>query len=252
VAQGKAPPDPLLQSDVDLLQHFELIEAIGAGATIEAGDPLQALTAQMIARVVEAAVEQHREDLPKGKIGGFKARAQALTERALAGSSFIAGARFQLGKLKNAGAIGDEALEHEMAYASSCTDKLRREIASQSAQILREIIDAKSRKGKSGRPSGSKGGDEVAKLIDAQILLEAAQRVSVSVIGRDDVATQIPIIVREYVRQRFLHPLGTNEHEQEAVDRHSKRITRRLDDLIKTSERRVLLNAAVLRSRLNS
>jgi hypothetical protein len=104
----------------------------------------------------------------------------------------------------------------------------------QCALILIEIEAMRIRKGRAGRPPQSANGDALARLLDSSILKDAAN----SVLNRNDyeaILAAIPTVVREHLRLGNLRMLG--ETEQEAVDRHSKRIRASFDALIKNPPR---------------
>jgi hypothetical protein len=234
MARGKKPPNPLYEADGDLLEHLEIVEAIGNGASIELDAPVRRLTAVSFGRIAEGAVEQNASVIRQGKVGEFRNRARRLIEGALAEECFVSGMRKTLNLLFDRGDISRAAYTENVAIFHGHYEDMWRKAALQCALILIEIEAMRIRKGRAGRPPQSANGDALARLLDSSILKDAAN----SVLNRNDyeaILAAIPTVVREHLRLGNLRMLG--ETEQEAVDRHSKRIRASFDALIKNPPR---------------
>lgn len=234
MARGKKPVNPLYEADRDLLEHLEMVEAIGNGAFIEPDVPVRRLTAVSFARLAEAAVEQNASDIRQGRVGEFRSRARSLIEAALVEESFISGMRQSLALLFDAGEISRDAYLAKVALFSSHYEDMWRTAARHCAQILLEIEAARLRKGKRGRPPAAPNGDALAKLIDSSILRAAANQAWPHN-DKDAISAAIPAVVREYMRLGQIRTMG--ETEQEAVDRHSKRIRALFASIVKNPPR---------------
>jgi len=237
VAPGKKPRDPLLDSDIDFLIYTDQIEAIGQGVAIEPDNSWRMITPILFGRVAKAAVENSSADLRQGMVGQFRKRALNLAEMALAEACLILGGRSELEGLLKQGDISAQVALNRHSHLMAHHEQVWRNAASHCALILRDIEKAVRQKGTKGRPPASRNGDQLARLLDFEILDRvggaARQLQPKTVPDRNSVAAAIPAVVRELVRLGQLRRLG--ETEQESVDRHSKRLRVVLDGQIKAA-----------------
>lgn len=231
MARGKRPPNPLMESDADLLSFLDVVEAYAGGAELESDCPMQQMTAVSYARLAEAAVHQHRADLPNGRVGEYTLRAQRLVENALAEECFSSGARWAAARM----GVGSSALAAAAIAELDVHDEdVRRGAARHCAIILKEIASFIERKGLRGRPQAATATDKLA-LWDSMILRDAAAQVAPAEEGNlDAVSSQVPTVVRNYLRLGQLPWRG--ETFQDCVDIHCDRVRRRLESLPKTTK----------------
>lgn len=234
MARGMKPANPLYEADSDLLEHLEMVEAIGNGATIEPDAPVRRLTAVSFSRLAEVAVEQNTSVIRQGNVGKFRNRSRKLIEASLSEECIISGMRQSLNLLFNTGEISRDVYIAKLALFQSHYEDMWRTAARCCAQILLEIEAARLRKGKSGRPSAAPNDDALARLIDSEILRDAANDARPHN-DRDVILANIPVVVRNYLRHGQLRHLG--ETDQESVDRHSKRIRAHFMSLVENPPR---------------
>lgn len=225
MARGKKPPNPLMQSDLDPLGFLDVVAAYAGGATLEPDCPMQEMTAVQFARLAESAVDRHRANLPPGKVGHYRERAQSLMEECLARVGYSLGALRMLEELTE---IAPAKREELTASIQKDRDVLARGAAGYCAVIMREITAALERKGIKGRPPSSQ--NDYTAMIDAEMLHEAVNAVPLGIVAtRDVVAEGIPGIVRNWFHMGHLRKLG--DTEQDCIDAHSLRLRRKLDAL---------------------
>jgi hypothetical protein len=228
--RGSKPSNPLHQSDVDLLEFTDLIEAIGQGAKIEEGSPLSSLTAISFARIAESAVENNAGILRQGTVSEFRRSARVMLDSALAEECWLSGFRKGLEALFQTGDISAAVLESRLSAFPARYEELRRNAALHCSLILKKIDARRSRTGSRGRPKAAANGDALAKLLDSMILKDASLKAREN--SHDAISSAIPDVVREYMRLGQLRQLGGTE--QESVDRHSRRLRALLDNLVRS------------------
>jgi hypothetical protein len=233
MARGKKPPDKNRISDTDLLEHIPMLEAISRpDTTIEPGVSVLELTSISFARIAEGAVEQHAKSLRQGEPSKLRKRARVLIESTLAEACYISGHRHVLNHLHADNTLSTERYDGMQASISEREQNIWRKAAGQVAIILREIESQISRKGKKGKPQGAGSADALLSLLDSAVLRDAALAAGPeNSRDRKAISAVIPDVVREYLRLGQLRILGGTE--QEAVDRHAKRLRNQLNNVLK-------------------
>ena len=208
------------------------LEAISWPDTIiEPDAPILQVAAISIARVAEAAVEQHASSIRQGKTTELRKRARLLIESTLCESLYINGYRTALSALASEGIL---PAKRHAELNNFCSDREKfawRTAAHLAASLLKEIQNHQLRKGIRGRPAGAVNADPLIQLFDSEILKVASDRCGLNP-KRESIEAAIPAVVLDYLKDGRLNWLGNTE--QEAVDRHSKRVRQRLDALLKS------------------
>ena len=230
MSKGKRTLVPADIPNENLLIWIPILEAAARPDTTIASDaPILEASAISFARVVECAVEQHSKSLRQGSVTSFRRRARSLTESTFCNSLYLAGHRTCLNALKAEGSLHSQRHAELMENCVRQEQQDWRDAAGNAASILSDIDAQIARKGKKGKPKESQSSDIIVRLFDSEILKVASDSC-----GLRPSATQIedaiPALVRKYLELGKLRWLGSTE--QEAVDRHSKRLRVRLHELI--------------------
>jgi hypothetical protein len=232
MTNGKRPVDPGLQSDTDLLDWIPILEAISRPDTIiEPDAPILQLAAISIARLAEGAVEQHASSIRQGKTTGYRKRARHLIESTLCEAMYINGHRTAVNALAIEGLVSKQRHLELISLFSEHERTAWRTAALLASTLLQEIKGHQTRKGVSGKPDGAISVDALMRLVDSEIMKVASDRCGPNSTN-EAIEAKFPEVVREYLENGRLNWLG--DTEQQAVDRHSKRIRQRFDALLKS------------------
>jgi hypothetical protein len=160
----------------------------------------------------------------------FRQRARRLIESTLFEAAYINGHRTAANALATEGIL--PVTRHtELKIRYSDHEKFAwRTAAHRTATLLTEIKNQQLRKGVRGKPLGAVNSDTLMQLVYSEIMKVTADRCGPNP-KRESIVATFPAVVREYLENGRLNWLGNTE--QEAVDRHSKRIRLRLDTLLK-------------------
>jgi hypothetical protein len=232
MTKGKRPVDPGLQSDTDLLDWIPILEAISRPDTIiEPDAPILQLSAISIARLAEGAVEQHAPSIRQGKTTDYRKRARRLIESTLCEAMYINGHRTAVNALASEGLVPQKRHEELIVLFSEREKFAWRTAAHLAATLLSEIKGHQSRRGVKGKPDGAVSVDALMQLVDSEIMKVASDRCGPNS-TKEVLEATFPSVVREYLENGRLNWLG--DTEQQAVDRHSKRIRQRSHALLKS------------------
>jgi hypothetical protein len=210
--RGKRTADPGLHSDTDLLGHKSSVEAIGDGAA-------SPLTELQIMRLGEGVVHQYKVSIPKNSRTKCDRAVRRNIEHALFAIGAFHGQKLTLERLRESGAISEEAFVRLSVEVDFSHNVVVRGAARQVAGLMR-IIEGFLARSKSGpgRPPGKKStlGDDI------KLLTEAANR---SELTQDDPASwarELREVVKAAYERGELEQRG--ETEKDAIDIHSKRL----------------------------
>jgi hypothetical protein len=232
VARGQKTLRPQDIPDTDLLEHLPMLEALSSPDTpIEPGASVLQLSAIQFARIAECALEQYAKSLRQGTVTDFRRRVRILIESTLAEGCYLAGRWHGLHQLADAGVLSPSIFNEIMHSLKEQEKEIWHATAGHVAAILRDVKARSERAGKKGRPTGSGSADALLALQDAGILKDATTLAASNTKAAIEAA--IPHVVREYLRLGQLRTMGSTE--QEAVDRHSKRIRAQFDGLVATN-----------------
>lgn len=214
----------------DAFQYIELLESIGAGASLDTDVPVRNVSAYSFMKIAFIGFEQARlgKYIRQGESGNIRDKITRSIINISAEEMWVAGTGFVINDLHESGEISDEIFFRHLAMVQTHHNQVWRNSARISGEFLRKLQAMRERKGHRGRPLQARSGDALANLVDSAILRDAAM-------GREkptpeDIESGIPEIVRAYLRTGQLQCLG--QTRQEAVDRHSKRLRSKFKELI--------------------
>jgi hypothetical protein len=221
--------------DVDILGVQSLMEAIARDDSIHDGDGYPpTMTAIVIARFAQMAVEQNHKILGRGKPTEFRKRARILVETALLGSGYTGGSWTAAHCFFEIGELSENTFRQWCETTKSLEWKHIRDTARQCALILSDVKSLKERRGKgAGRRVGDLSVDDVEALQLSSMVQEAIVAANSNAlrcgsspdsISVQDVRAQFRSVVDHRLRSGQLRNLGATH--KDAVDAYQKRLNR--------------------------
>lgn len=203
---------------------------------------LSQLGARSLAVVAMAAVEQYAEKklIIKGTTDQFRRRALHIYQYATEQTAFNFGQITLLESFCNEHKFREAWADMSLSEIRSRQNSVWKETARLSLQILKDIQGQQFRKGHRGRQevfggTGVKPSHDWRNLVDAEIMAQAVNSLDPSM--RNDLGSQKKAarqIIRKFLLNGTLH-VGV-ETIAESVDKHAKRIYRKLEILVQGSK----------------
>ena len=239
MTRGKKSLDPADCPDIELLTLLPHLEAMALPDTVIEWKEFDTnVTALVIARIVECAVEQHSDVFRKDEAFQFRRRARILVEGAFGEATYLGGRLDEINRLVGVGVISFEQFR-DLTYPLRIMElEIRRKAAGIAAQILGDLYKKIRRRGIKGKPKGVRNSG--VDLWDWQD--SAVVRTAITMAGPERngdveaVAELIPAAVREAMRlghlTRNIGAGGRVSDEQDQIDRHTKRIRRLWENMV--------------------